>query len=230
MGQGRIDVYPVHESSAPWRFSAGLHCPDCDITYKEPSPSTFSFNSPLGACDTCRGFGRSIGVDYGLVIPDTALSLRLGAIKLADGVLQGMPEADLMRFARKRAIPADTAWRDLTDAQRAWVIEGEGEWTKDGWYGVRRFFAWLETKAYKMHIRVLLSRYRSYTECTACGGARLKPEALLWRVGNPGINIRELMLLPIDGAQRFFPRSSCRRRSMRRQTCSCGKSACASGI
>ena len=98
----------------------------------------------------------------------------------------------------------DTAWRDLTDAQRAWVIEGEGEWTKNVWYGVRRFFAWLETKAYKMHIRVLLSRYRSYTECGACGGARLKPEALLWRVGNPGINIRELMLLPIDECRDFF--------------------------
>jgi excinuclease ABC subunit A len=92
----------------------------------------------------------------------------------------------------------------LTGAQRAWVIEGEGEWTKNVWYGVRRFFAWLETKAYKMHIRVLLSRYRSYTECSACNGARLKPDALLWRVGNPGVNIRELMLLPIDDSRRFF--------------------------
>jgi excinuclease ABC subunit A len=82
------------------------------------------------------------------------------------------------------------------------VIEGEGEWTKNVWYGVRRFFAWLETKSYKMHIRVLLSRYRSYTDCGACGGARLKPEALLWRVG--GINIREMMLLPIDDCRRFF--------------------------
>ncbi len=98
----------------------------------------------------------------------------------------------------------DTPWRDLTDAERAWVIEGEGEWTKNVWYGVRRFFAWLETKAYKMHIRVLLSRYRSYTECSACRGARLKPDALLWRVGNPGINIREMMLLPIDDSRRFF--------------------------
>jgi hypothetical protein len=89
-------------------------------------------------------------------------------------------------------------------AQRAWVIEGEGEWTKNVWYGVRRFFAWLETKAYKMHIRVLLSRYRSYTECGTCHGARLKPDALLWRVGNPGVNIRELMLMSIDDSRRFF--------------------------
>ena len=206
VGQGRLDVYPhASESFAPpWRFSSGLHCPDCDISYKDPSPSTFSFNSPIGACETCRGFGRSIGVDYGLVIPDSALSLRQGAVKPWQTESYKECQADLVKFARKRAIPIDTPWRDLTDAERTWVIEGEGEWTKNVWYGVRRFFAWLETKAYKMHIRVLLSRYRSYTECSACRGARLKPEALLWRVGKPGINIREMMLLPIDGCRRFF--------------------------
>ncbi|MGO9933515.1 MAG: excinuclease ABC subunit A, partial [Steroidobacteraceae bacterium] len=210
IGQGRLDVYPVDaradpgNPSPPWRFSTGLHCPDCDIPYKDPSPSTFSFNSPIGACETCRGFGRSIGVDYGLVIPDTALSLRQGAIKPWQTASYEECQTDLLKFARKRGIPLDTAWRDLTDAERAWVIEGEGEWARNVWYGVRRFFAWLETKAYKMHIRVLLSRYRSYTECTACRGSRLKPEALLWRIGNPGINIRELMLLPIDAAQQFF--------------------------
>jgi excinuclease ABC subunit A len=216
VGQGRIDVYPEYDVAGsgpktkpgnaigPWRFSTGLHCPDCDIHYKEPSPSTFSFNSPIGACDTCRGFGRSIGVDYGLVIPDTSLSLRGGAIKPWQTESYKECQTDLMRFARKRDIPVDTAWRDLTEAQRAWVIEGEGEWTKNVWYGVRRFFAWLETKAYKMHIRVLLSRYRSYTECGACRGARLKPEALLWRVGRPGLNIRDLVLLSIDASREFF--------------------------
>jgi excinuclease ABC subunit A len=205
VGQGRLDVYARAATFAPpWRFSSGLHCPDCDINYKDPTPSTFSFNSPVGACETCRGFGRSIGVDYGLVIPDTALSLRRGAIKPWQTESYKECQADLMKFARKRAIPVDTPWRDLTDAERAWVIEGEGEWTKNVWYGVRRFFAWLETKAYKMHIRVLLSRYRSYTECGACHGARLKPDALLWRIGNPGINIRELMLLAVDDSRRFF--------------------------
>ncbi len=209
VGQGRIDVYPQPEAAAgkaaaPWRFSTGLHCADCDIQYKDPSPSTFSFNSPIGACETCRGFGRSIGVDYGLVVPDAALSLRAGAIKPWQTESYKECQTDLVRFARKRGIPVDTAWRDLTDAQRAWVIEGEGEWTKNVWYGVRRFFAWLETKAYKMHIRVLLSRYRSYTECGACGGSRLKPDALLWRVGKPGKNIRELMLLSIEAARNFF--------------------------
>ncbi len=212
VGQGRLDVYPqgrrprpaaanaraarpippmeaLRSQGAPWRFSTALHCPDCDISYREPNPSTFSFNSALGACDTCRGFGRSIGVDYGLVIPNTSLTLRQGAIKPWQTESYKECQADLLKFARKRSIPLDTPWRDMTQAERNWVIDGEGEWTKNVWYGVRRFFAWLETKAYKMHIRVLLSRYRSYTECGACHGARLKPEALLWRVGDPGINI-----------------------------------------
>ncbi len=212
VGQGRLDVFTGSAaesrggtpSAAPWRFSTELHCPDCDIGYKDPSPSTFSFNSPIGACETCRGFGRSIGVDYGLVIPDAALSLRQGAVKPWQTESYKECQADLLKFARKRSIPTDTAWRDLTDAERAWVIEGEGEWTKNVWYGVRRFFAWLETKAYKMHIRVLLSRYRSYTECRACRGARLKPDALFWRIGSPGVNIRELMLMPVDESRRFF--------------------------
>jgi excinuclease ABC subunit A len=146
VGQGRLDVYPQSEdgvAGAPWRFSTELHCPDCDITYKDPSPSTFSFNSPIGACETCRGFGRMIGVDYGLVIPNTALSLREGAIKPWQTESYKECQADLVKFAKKRGIPLDTPWRDLTDAQRAWVLDGEGEWTKNVWYGVRRFFAWL---------------------------------------------------------------------------------------
>ncbi|HMK87956.1 MAG TPA: excinuclease ABC subunit UvrA, partial [Steroidobacteraceae bacterium] len=216
VGQGRLDVYRegaepsaaacagAESAGGPWRFSSALHCPDCDIAYKDPSPSTFSFNSPIGACETCRGFGRTIGVDYGLVIPDEALSLAEGAIKPWQTDSYRECQTDLLRFARKRGIPIDTPWRELTEAQRAWVLDGEGAWAKNVWYGVKRFFAWLETKAYKMHIRVLLSRYRSYTECTACHGARLKPEALLWRLGSPGINIRELMLMPIERSLRFF--------------------------
>src|SRR5271155_3235228 len=124
VGQGRLDVYPVEaradsaDPAPPWRFSTGLHCPYCDITYKDPSPSTFSFNSPIGAGDPCRGFGRSIGVDYGLVIPDTALSLRQGAIKPWQTESYEECQTDLMRFARKRGISLDTAWRGLSDAER----------------------------------------------------------------------------------------------------------------
>jgi excinuclease ABC subunit A len=207
VGQGRLDVYAQSEdggTAAPWRFSTALHCPDCDIHYKEATPSTFSFNNPIGACDTCRGFGRTIGVDYGLVIPDAALSLKDGAIKPWQTASYEECQTDLIKFAKKRGIPIDVPWADLSEEQRRWVIDGEGDWSKKVWYGIKRFFAWLETKAYKMHIRVLLSRYRSYTECGACAGARLKPDALLWRLGAPGQSIRELMLKPIDECREFF--------------------------
>ena len=110
IGQGRLDVYPQKDDGStapPWRFSTALHCPDCDIHYKEASPSTFSFNSPLGACDSCRGFGRTIGVDYGLVIPDAALSLRDGAIKPWQTASYEECQADLIKFARKRGVPID---------------------------------------------------------------------------------------------------------------------------
>jgi excinuclease ABC subunit A len=206
-GDGRVDAYPLPDAGEPlpaWRFSTALHCPDCDIRYKDPTPSSFSFNSAVGACESCRGFGRTIGVDYGLVIPNESLSLAQGAIKPWQTESYRECQSDLIRLARKRGIRVDTPWVNMSAAERAWVIDGEGEWKKNVWYGVRRFFAWLETKAYKMHIRVLLSRYRSYTECTACGGARLKPESLLWRIGpGEGLNIRELMLLSLDECERF---------------------------
>jgi len=148
-----------------------------------------------------------------LVIPNTALTLRGGAVSLADESNKEC-QADLVSFARKRGIALDTPWRELTDAN-ARGARREGEWTKNVWYGVRRFFAWLETKAYKMHIRVLLSRYRSYHECTACQGSRLKPEALSGGSdpgrgspkGSPSINIRERDARPIDRNLRFFWRA-----------------------
>src|SRR5215468_6015946 len=237
VGQGRVDVHP--ESGPTWRFSSDLHCPDCDIHYQDPSPSLFSFNSPLGACDTCRGFGRVIGIDFGLVVPDAAKTLRAGAVKPWQTPSFRECQDDLVKYAKKRGIPLDTPWRDLTDAQRKWVLEGEPEWVSwskswpGTWYGVRRFFAWLESKAYKMHIRVLLSKYRAYTPCIACQGARLKPDALLWRVGTredadrfvdpvrrfrpsgvefsaevlaklPGLTVHDLMLMPIDALRSFF--------------------------
>ncbi len=212
VGRGRVNVRVEAEASPVWRFSADLHCPDCDIHYRDPTPSQFSFNSPLGACDACRGFGRVIGVDYGLVIPDESKTLRGGAIRPWQTDAYRECQDDLLKYARKRGVPVDVPWRELTDEQRRWVVDGEGPWTKKIWYGVRRYFAWLESRAYKMHIRVLLSRYRSYTPCGDCGGARLKPEALLWRLGAPlasagslpGLNVHELMLLPIERCRDFF--------------------------
>jgi excinuclease ABC subunit A len=249
-GAGRMSVYAGDENGAawiagqarndsPWKFSTGLHCPDSDLRYADPIPSAFSFNSAVGACETCRGFGRVIGVDWGLVIPNDKLTLRAGAIKTIQTPAWSECQDDLMRHAETAGIPRDTPWYKLTPEQKAWVIGGtpnykEGNWNKQ-WYGIRRFFQYLETKSYKMHIRVLLSKYRSYTPCDACGGARLKTESLLWRLGNkedadaalepakrfmpvgvqwtraqlealPGLCLHDLMLMPIDRLRRFFDR------------------------
>ena len=238
VGQGRVNVQVVGDSDPPrplqtWRYSSQLHCAECDLAYREPNPSLFSFNSPVGACESCRGFGRTIGIDYGLVIPDESKSLRAGAIKPWQTKSYKECQDDLEKFAKKRGIPLDTPWRELGAERRKWVIDGEGDWNKGVWYGARRFFAWLETKSYKMHVRVLLSRYRSYTPCETCDGARLKTEALLWRLGDreladavlgantrfrprgvqwdegtqralPGLTIHDVMLMPVERACEFF--------------------------
>jgi len=184
------------------RFSSDLHCPDCDLHYRDPIPSIFSFNSPIGACETCRGFGRSISIDYDLVIPDDTKTLADGAIKPWQTESYNECQDELMSFARKRGIPTDVPFHKLTDAQKKWVLDGEGSWEDRKWYGVKRFFDWLTTKSYKMHVRVLLSRYRTYLPCKTCNGSRLKPDALLWRVGNK--TIHEVMLSPIAQCHEFF--------------------------
>ncbi|UCH53751.1 MAG: excinuclease ABC subunit UvrA, partial [Pseudomonadota bacterium] len=212
-GRGQVAIYPLDETrvvSTPWRYSADLHCPDCDLHYADPTPSQFSFNSPIGACETCRGFGRTVGVDYGLVVPDEGKTLADGAVRPWQTASYIECQGDLMRFARKRGVPTNVPWRRLTDEQRRWVIEGDGEWDDGVWYGVARFFKWLETKSYKMHIRVLLSKYRAYNECPACHGARLKPEALLWRLSDArdpkanDLNLHELARLPITRTLEFM--------------------------
>ena len=164
LGGGRVDVHAQDDaaSATTWRYSTDLHCADCDIHYETPHPSTFSFNSPLGACETCRGFGRVIGVDYGLVIPDERKTLREGAIKPFQIKSFIESQRDLEKSAAKDGIPLDVPFRELTAAQKEWVIGGGAGWKSwkkswpGTWYGVKRFFEWLESKAYKMHIRVLL--------------------------------------------------------------------------
>ncbi|HEV8096900.1 MAG TPA: excinuclease ABC subunit UvrA [Burkholderiales bacterium] len=223
VGQGRVNVYldsergqdpfqKAEKGPDPFRFSSDLHCADCDLHYSEPTPAAFSFNSPLGACETCRGFGRVIGVDFGLVIPDESKSLREGAVRPWQTKSFKECQDDLVKYAKKRGMPLDTPWREMTAAQREWVLEGEPEWVSWSkswpgvWYGVRRFFKWLESKAYKMHIRVLLSKYRAYTECTACNGTRLKPDATLWKLGPEQLSIHDLTLLPIERSRGYIDR------------------------
>ncbi len=187
-GSGKLTVFADTDTkSEEWRFSTGLHCPESGIQYGLPTPSLFSFNSAHGACETCRGFGRVIGVDYGLVIPNDKLTLRMGAIKVMQTPAWKEAQDDLMRHAETAGIPRDTPWNKLTHDQQQWVINGSPNWNgkwNQHWFGIKRFFEYLESKAYKMHIRVLLSKYRSYTTCPTCDGARLKLESLLWRVGS----------------------------------------------
>ena len=239
-GSGRLAVYclgaDADTPAAIWKFSTGLHCPESDLRYVEPIASAFSFNSAVGACDSCRGFGRVIGVDYGLVIPNDKLTLRAGAVKPMQTPAWQECQDDLMRHAVTEGIPRDTPWNKLTPEQQHWVINGSSKWNgkwNQHWFGIKRFFDYLETKAYKMHIRVLLSKYRSYTTCPTCAGARLKTESLLWRIGSkadadavlapaqrfmpagvkwsraqlealPGLCLHDLMLLPLDRLRRFF--------------------------
>ncbi|MGE0099111.1 MAG: excinuclease ABC subunit UvrA [Hydrogenophaga sp.] len=247
-GGGKLMVYALKLESDPnsgdsgpgepeiWRFSTGLHCPESDIRYAEPTPSMFSFNSAVGACESCRGFGRVIGVDYGLVIPNDKLTLRAGAIKVFQTPAWKECQDDMMRHAEAAGIPRDTPWAKLTPEQQLWVKGGSPQWNgkwNQQWYGVARFFEYLESKAYKMHIRVLLSKYRSYTECPSCRGARLKNDSLLWRIGTraqadavlpaerrcmpqgvtwsraqlealPGLCLHDLMLMPLERLRTFF--------------------------
>jgi excinuclease ABC subunit A len=165
----RRDASAATAEPLVWAFSASLHCPESGLRYAAPTPSLFSFNSALGACDACRGFGRVIGVDYGLVIPNDKLTLRGGAIKPLQTPAWKECQDDLMRHAEAAGIPRDTPWNKLTPEQQQWVIGWQPAMERQvepaagtAW---PRFFEYLETKAYKMHIRVLLSKYRSYTEC-----------------------------------------------------------------
>ncbi|MEN9706011.1 MAG: hypothetical protein RLZZ393_1890 [Pseudomonadota bacterium] len=205
-GRGRISVHALDDEGdaerARWRWSTDLHCADCDIAYADAAPSSFSFNSPLGACDCCKGFGRVIGIDYGLVIPDAQKSLGQGAIKPWQTPSGKECQDDMEKYAKGAGVPLDVPWQELTTTQRDWVLRGDGKSGRKHWYGVKGFFDYLERKAYKMHVRVLLSKYRSYTECTACQGARLKPDSLLWRVGPH--DIHALMLMPIARCRDFF--------------------------
>ena len=235
-GHGRVTVHLLDadgKASEGWRYSSDLHCADCDIHYHDTTPNHFSFNSPVGACPVCRGFGRTQGIDYGLVVPDENKSIAEGAVKPWQTVAYGECQADLMRFAGLRGLPTGRPWKALNRTQRQWVLEGEGRWEDGLWYGVRRFFDWLETKSYRMHIRVLLSRYRCYDVCPQCRGARLKTQALFWRLGSkanadgvlsatrrfrpagltladslwqrlPGLTIHDVMQLPIERSAVFF--------------------------
>ncbi len=194
-GKGGLAVHRVGPAGAALfrRFSNRLHCPQCDRSFNEPSVALFSYNHPLGACPACHGFGRIITIDDRLVMPDLSRTLAEGVVKPWLTGMSAECQDDLTKFCKKRGVPMDVPFQDLPEKWRQWVIEGDPGYGQDkahewphAWYGVRGYFRWLESKTYKMHVRVLLSRYRSYTLCPDCQGRRLQPEALRYRLPAAG--------------------------------------------
>jgi excinuclease ABC subunit A len=179
------------------QFNQNFECSSCHIRYEEPDPRLFSFNSPFGACPDCQGFGRAVGIDMDLVVPDTALTLKQGAIqawttpKFKEYLLR------LTRVARKARVRLTVPYRDLTEREHQIVMDGYGEFP-----GIRGFFRFVEKKSYKIYYRVFLSRYRGYTTCLACGGSRLRPEALQVKIGER--NIGDVVSMTISGARSFM--------------------------
>ncbi len=191
---------PRGEGREPVRhdFSERFECRRCQIPYEDPQPRLFSFNNPFGACPTCHGFGNVIELDLDLVVPDPSKSIRQGAIEPWTKPHYRQELTVLKREAKRLGIPLDTPWRDLTAEQRRIVVEGDG----GDYPGVRGFFAWLERKKYKVHVRVFLSRYRGYQTCPDCGGTRLRREARDVQVG--GRTIDRASALTVKEAQTFF--------------------------
>ena len=168
---------------AGFRATGGLRCNACGTDVEPPSPHLFSFNSAVGACPACNGFGRLADIDLHRVVPDQRKTLKDGAIKPWSTEATTDERRDLARFCERLGIAMDVPWSQLPPDQRDAIVAGEKGSARSGkFYGIRGWFKWLETKTYKMHVRVLLSRYRAYLPCPACAGSRLRPEALAWKL------------------------------------------------
>src|SRR5918993_356054 len=196
-GHGQAVIQTAGDEPRALRFSERFECKYDGTLYAVPEPRLFSFNSPFGACPTCQGFGNTIGLDLDLVIPNPQLSLAEGAIEPWTKPQHEWARTELRRFARQENIPVDVPFAELTRQQQRAVVEGKGKWE-----GVRGFFEWLETKKYKLHVRVFLSKYRGYTLCPDCGGGRLRQEARDVKVG--GRTLPEVCALPVKEAAVFF--------------------------
>ncbi len=179
------------------RFAQRFECKRCGIRYQEPEPRLFSFNNPYGACPRCQGFGNTIDFDLDLVIPDKGKTLAAGAIEPWTKPKYRPLFTELKRYAKSAGIPVDVPWSDLSPEHQQAIIEGEGKF-----WGVRGFFAHLERKKYKLHVRVFLSRYRGYSVCSTCGGARLRPEARQVRIADK--NICQVGAMTVEEAAQFF--------------------------
>jgi excinuclease ABC subunit A len=180
-------------------FNERFECKKCGAVYQEPEPRLFSFNSPYGACPRCQGFGNTIDFDLDLVIPDRGRSLNDGAIEPWTKPRYRSLVQDMKRFARAKGIPLDAPFHHLTAEQREIILSGDA---KTGFPGVKGFFAWLERKKYKLHVRVFLSRYRGYATCPDCRGTRLRAEARAVKIdGSPLTGVCQMT---VTQARAFF--------------------------
>jgi excinuclease ABC subunit A len=194
---GAAVVQTAEAAPRTFNFSEKFVCKYDGTIYEEPEPRLFSFNSPFGACPVCQGFGNTVDIDFGLVVPNENLSIEDGAVEPFTRPQYAWAQKELLRFARNSDIPTKTAFADLTDFQKRAIFEGA-----PGWRGVRGFFSWLDTKKYKLHVRVFLAKYRGYTVCPECRGGRLRPEARAVKIG--GRNLPETVDLSIKDAAVFF--------------------------
>ena len=195
-------LFQAQDASKPPHvaIARGLVCPGCAKSFDAPRAGLFSYNSPLGACTDCRGFGRVIAVDWDKVIPDKTKTLEGGCIKAWSGKSSEWEREVLVTFAKKRKIPLDVAWEKLTDEHRTAIIDGEGDWDGGKYPGIKAWFKWLEGRTYKMHVRVFLSRYRDYVPCVVCKGARLNATARTYLVG--GLDLGGWHALTVEDARK----------------------------
>jgi excinuclease ABC subunit A len=183
-------------------FTSSWTCPDSEQSFTAPSPALFTFNNPLGACPQCRGFGRTVEIDYELALPDRNLSVGEGVVKPFQTEANHECQEDLERACKRKKVPLGKPFRELTAKQQKFIIEGEpGTGYRNRWYGVKGFFEWLESRTYKVHVRVLLSRYRAYRRCPACQGRRFQPELEHWTIDNQTLGA--LNEMPIENFDRF---------------------------
>ena len=196
-GEVIFETAPQEGEPERFRFSQRFECKACNIKYEEPEPRLFSFNNPFGACPRCQGFGNTIDFDLNLVIPDKTLTLTQGAIEPWTKPKYRVFATEMRRYARTAGIPLDVPWQDLSAEEQDFVLHGDGKFG-----GVSGFFDYLERKKYKLHVRVFLSRYRGYSQCSDCRGLRLRREARQVKID--GRDICQVSAMTVEEATRFF--------------------------
>lgn len=197
VGKGRVLAYEHRSEDEPFVFDQAFRCNACGTDLVEPQPPLFSFNSSLGACDTCSGFGRTIGLDFKKIVPNPAKTIEEGALVCFSTPKHKKWQTRLLAACRKEGVPIDLPFRKLTDAHQRFVKNGGKTWP-----GVRGFFDELKKKQYKVHVRVFLAKYRGYDECQVCQGTRLSQDAR--NITIAGKTIADIWAMRIEEANVFF--------------------------